>query len=261
MTAPQDEQSAYEERFATGFLRERKSIGSPDLQRPSLTSGRKTPDFVCLDITRPYAVEVTRLMPKYVRELQFVLDQHVCGPLRGLVRGTFTLQATLPAAESYLLTKGELARLASEAATEYSRDPDAIEHELGGGFSLVRNRTHGSQVVPWLMQEELPTYPEQTPLYNELLRLTIDAVLEAGEKFAAFDGNRILLIDASQANLDLNVHSSAFESSLRKRIPRLVGHLDEVWFGQYSVWSGRGPRVLTGHRYIDADYWLYERIV
>ncbi len=247
-------------------------VDKPDAPgRQSRPGGR--PDWVFEDSRQQrYVIEVGRLVPPTVRELEAVILKGITRPL-GELPGTFVLIAPddrlKPEQQATIRQSIEQHLQAGHLPDDFSPVP---------GIFVQRAGDPPASLVPWIVVPDLPCNAAADDPQVQGLRSEFECIVKtASAKFQGFEGRRILLLRLVQSGLDRDYHvfpSLGRPGLLSEWLAPMTGTLtavDDVWLDPgLRVWrqnnhsitgAGTLQRVLTGHRYLDTPSPKFHRLV
>ncbi|MDQ6883726.1 MAG: hypothetical protein M3077_05740 [Candidatus Dormibacteraeota bacterium] len=273
-----------EERQARGLLHaltgeDLAPVDKPDAAGMPWTPGKK-PDFEFAPTAGMRCfVEVTRLLPPTLRQVEDFAKEHIGRPLAGVLPGSFFLWVYLDS----LSRKG----IPPEHAQGIVRDIVLrVRHGKGvvprsfepvTGYRVERFDDSGSRLIPMVLAADLPyDLGAHDPRAIELRSLFVKTVLEASEKFRSRAGRHILLIDISQTGLDAEIHvmapgmSPSLMTTWTDDLPAQASSVQEIYVEPgISVWVSSDPRanpftpqvkIRAGTRYSDEPRGFYLRL-
>lgn len=233
-------------------------IDEPDCSQPSRPGGH--PDFIFRDSKgHEYVLELTRLLPRELRELEKFVQDNICTPLDNEMPGTYVLEVPADPLGRGRVTP-EVARRCLEEIHALAQNATLAQtQQLGAGFILSKVRDDGSKLVPWIAVQELAfDLAPDDPMAKGLAKEFEKVVCEANSKFSGYRGTRTLVISLSQSALDWEFHSRHFKDGkgiMLTWVESISYGLDNVDFiyldPSVRVWRGE-RRVLAGHKYVDA---------
>lgn len=239
-------------------------LDKPDWTRVSRPEGN--PDFVFRDSSsREYVLEVTRLLPPELRNVEYTVRRRVCAALESGVTGTYILEISSAAPRAnVLLPKASIDDTRRELCGLIAKGLPLDGHCCRSGLSLRKVGVGGNRIVPWITAPELP--PDLQPndaTARELLHEFGNCVREGDEKFEGYTGTKLLVISIAESGLDIDYHRCLLSGWARSCSANLR-NTDAIYVDPgIRVWQAHdGRRVLTGHRYVDKHrgYWkIYVR--
>lgn len=237
--------------------------GKPDAPgKPSRPGG--SPDYVYEDPSgQRYVVEATRVLNPETRALESFLKRHVCERLASVVQGRWVLEYEMETFSERRPSKHEAADWV--ATIEHQSGQSGGMLTLGPGVTARRVGTEGTGVVPWIEAPRLPVRLSEADALR--FQTHVSGILtEAATKFAGYEGQRLLLIDISQAGLDWEFHVLPSRDgpgpvlTWVQSVP--PSNLDAVYLDTgVRVWHPPSMRrVVSGHRFIDKATAFYIRV-
>jgi len=240
----------------------------PDRERVSRKGGH--PDFIFKDrVGKEYVIEYTRLLQKYLRNLEYFAESNIAVPLQGQLFGTYTLEIIVDYIGRGWITVEEASRVVTEIMEIMRSDIGSKPRQLSSGFTLRKVREDGSRLVPWLIGPTLPAELQlNDPLARELEREFHDIVQSTDRKLEGYTGARVLLLGLSQSGLDREFHAQRFKDGQGVMLTwannegKTVRNLDYIYLEPgINVWSASSNnshvKVFAGHKYTESKAGYY----
>lgn len=245
-------------------------ISTPDApSRPTRPGGQ--PDAVLKDVSgKCYVVEVGRLLPPAVRNIDAFATRCIASPLEGKLPGTFTLTIDISKLVSGKLEPGQADTVVGEV-NQFLRAGSLQDSQiLAGGFTFTKVLPEGSRLVPQIVGPSIAhNVTEDDPSIADLKDFFDRQIAEADSKLRGWKGNRILLMDIGQSGLHWEFHAQKFKGGqgilltwAAFKCPN-TQNLDfiflepgvPVW--QVSTESGQGPQIYAGTKWVDKPLGFY----
>ncbi len=249
------------------------SIQRLDIQRQTLAA-RKWPDFEVRDAEgQLYVLELTRLLPPEIRELERFLTTNVSSVVQSkyprVSDEAYSLEVHFELLPQGRVSKTMAHQLVGKISEIVSAKPNMTNWELSPGFTLRHVADAKGGIRPWISMMPLPAIPPHNDPHVRLLRRTFeDVIVESDAKFDGLARERVLLMNIEQSCLDTEDACSHFKDGqgilltwAEECLPQ-SSNIDAVYVEPGTqVWQGWDHhRVLAGHKYIGEPSGRYEMI-
>lgn len=254
-------------------------VNKPDATGMPWTPGRK-PDFEFTPrVGTTSFVEVTRLLPQRLRQVEEFAKERIGGPLKGVLPGSFFLWFSLDTLSKKGILAAHAEAIVSDIVARLRQCQGVLPQTFQpiAGYTVERFEESGSRLIPMVLAADLPhDLAAHDQRVIALRSLFMKTVLEASEKFRSCAGRCILLLDISQTGLDVEIHVMApggnpsLMTIWTDELPTAALSVQEIYVEPgINVWKPLEPgtdpyspqvKIRAGTRYTDQARGFYVRL-